>query len=86
MATSCDMKERKILYQESWKFFYYPGWNCLNFLQVFVGYQANFSWFYEILKETSIKTSLMQFNFITLPIRCILNLAEILSCEVLQFS
>ena len=25
----------------------------LNFLQVFVGYQANFPWFYEILKETS---------------------------------
>ena len=21
----------------------YPGWNCLNFLQVFVGYQATFS-------------------------------------------
>ena len=20
-----------------------PGWNCLNILQVFVGYQANFS-------------------------------------------
>ena len=21
----------------------YPGWNCMNFLQVFVGYQATFS-------------------------------------------
>ena len=31
----------------------YPGWNCLNFSKVFVGYQANFSWFYEILTEIS---------------------------------
>ena len=31
----------------------YPGWNCLNFLHVFVGYQANFPWFNKILKEMS---------------------------------
>ena len=30
-----------------------PGWKCLNILQVFVGYQANFSLFYKNLKETS---------------------------------
>ena len=35
-----------------------PGWNCLNLLHVFVGYQANFPWFYKILKKTS-----MQQNF-----------------------
>ena len=35
-----------------------PGWNCLNFLQVFVGYQANFSWLYKILKETSMYENL----------------------------
>ena len=30
-----------------------PGWNCLNVWHVFVGYQPNFPWFYEIPKETS---------------------------------
>ena len=33
----------------------YPGWNCLNFLHVFVGYQANFPWFYKNLKEMSLQ-------------------------------
>ena len=31
----------------------FHGWNCLNFLHAFVGYQANFPRFYKILKETS---------------------------------
>ena len=63
-----------------------PGWNLLH---VFVGYQTNFPWFYKILKETRpcIKTSsLIQFSFINLPIRCILNLAAILRRNVLQVS
>ena len=30
---------------------YHPGWNCLNFFHLFVGYQANFPLFYKILKE-----------------------------------
>ena len=64
-----------------------PGSNCLNFLQVFVGYQADFSWFYKIIKKPSfIEILLMQFKIIKLPIRCILNLAAIPSCEVLQVS
>ena len=28
-------------------------WNCLNFLPVFVGCQANVSWFSEIVREPS---------------------------------
>ena len=31
----------------------HPVWKCLKFLQVFVGYQANFTWFYKSLKETN---------------------------------
>ena len=30
-----------------------PGWNCLNFLHVFVGYQANFLKIYIFLQKTS---------------------------------
>ena len=30
-----------------------PTWAGPGLLQVFVGYKANFSWFYKILKETS---------------------------------
>ena len=41
-----------------------PGWNCLNFLQVFVGYQANFSWFYKFLKETCMHLKLHWCNLI----------------------
>ena len=37
-------------------------------------------------KPPCIKTSLMQFKFIKLPIRCIMNLAAILSREILQVS
>ena len=37
-------------------------------------------------KRPCIETSLMQFNFFKLPIRCILNLTVIPSREVLQFS
>ena len=35
----------------------YPGWNCLNFLHVFVGYKGNFPWFYKILKEMSMHSA-----------------------------
>ena len=37
-------------------------------------------------KRPCIKTSQMQINFIKLPIRCILNLAAVLSREVLKVS
>ena len=33
--------DQRIFYVAAW-----TGWNCLNFLQVFVGYQANFPGFY----------------------------------------
>ena len=59
-----------------------PCWNCLNFLHVLVGYQANFP-FYKIFKETSIKTSLIRVTFVKLPVRCILKLAAFLISAIL---
>ena len=55
-----------------------PGWICLSHLQVFVGCQANLSWFYRTLQKLPcIKISLIQLNFIKLLIRCVLNFAPI---------
>ena len=48
-----------------------PGWSCLNFLHVFVGYQANFPCFYKFVKKKRqcIESSRIRFNFIKLPVQ-----------------
>ena len=48
--------------------------------------QLTFYDFMKIPTETCNKTSLIRFNFIKLPLRYILNLAAIPSCDVFQVS
>ena len=60
---------------------YFLSSNC--FLHIFCRNQIKFLWFDKIPCN---KISLIQFNISQLPVRCISNLAAILSREVLQVS
>ena len=60
--------------------YYHPGWNCLVT-------NLNFHDFRKFSqKRPRYKTSLTRFNFIKLPIKCVLNLAAVLRPKVLQVS
>ena len=67
--------------------FHKSFWNCLNF---FTFLQVAKEVFHDFIKFSKIyvciKTSQIGFNFIKLPIRCMLNLAAILRRKVLQIS
>ena len=63
----------------------FPGWNCFNFYKFLKVIKLIFHDFIKFSKKRPcIKTSLIPFNFIKLPIRCMLNLATTLRRKALQ--